>query len=338
MKIYIALLPLCYLVACQPSSQSNNMNYKTTGTIVCYDTALDALLDSTAKAEIIATGYKWSEGPLWVEAHNMLLFSDIPANTVYKWTEVAGAEVYLTPSGYTGMAERTGEIGSNGLILDAAGRLVLCQHGNRQMAAMNAPLDSPEAKFIALATSYNGKRLSSPNDAVYHSNGELYFTDPPYGLVSQNDNDPEKEIPFNGVYKVKTNGEVILLVDSIPRPNGIAFLPGEKQIIISSSDGEKPFWYRYDLAGDSLTNGCIFYNAQPHKKPGVKGSPDGLKIDKEGNVFATGPGGVFVFNKAGKLLGLVQLSEPASNIALSPDEKTMYITNNMQILRLKMRK
>ena len=151
--------------------------------------------------------------------------------------------MYLTPSGYTDSVKRGGEVGSNGLILDKDGNLVMCQHGDRRMARMDAPLDKPAPKFITLADKYNGKRFNSPNDAVYNSAGELFFTDPPYGLESQSDNDPKKEIPFNGVYKVKTNGEVILLVDSITRPNGRAFLPGGKKLIIACSDPAKPNWY-----------------------------------------------------------------------------------------------
>ncbi len=264
--------------------------------------------------------------------------ADVPMNTIYKWTEEKGKEVYLTPSGYTDSIKRDGEMGSNGLTTDNEGNLVLCQHGNRQMARMDAPLDKPEAKFISLANSYNGKKFSSPNDAVYNSKGELFFTDPPYGLETQGDDDPKKELPFNGVYKVKKNGEVILLVDSITRPNGLAFLPGEKKLIIANSDPAKPYWYIYDVGqNDSLQNGKIFYDASAAMGKGVKGLPDGFKIDKNGNVFATGPGGVWIFNSEGKLLGKIKFTESTSNCALSPDEKTLYVTNDMNVLRIKLR-
>jgi gluconolactonase len=203
------------------------------------------------------------------------------------------------------------------------------------MARMDAPLNNPQPKFVSLATNYNGKRFSSPNDAVFNSKGELFFTDPPYGLPTKSDNDPGKETTFNGVYKVKTNGEVILLVDSLPRPNGIAFFPGEKKLLISDSDPAKPNWYIYDVDGDKLTNGRIFYHAVSEK--GMKGLPDGLKIDRQGNVFATGPGGIHIFNKDGKLLGKLKLDEATSNCSLSADQKTLYITNNMYVLRFKMR-
>ena len=326
------------IAACNNDKENKEqMNYKNIGAIERFDAALDNIISANAKPEIIAEGFEWSEGPLWVEKHNMLLFSDVPMNTVYKWTEVKGKEVYLKPSGYTGTEPSLcKEPGSNGLVFDKNGNLVLCQHGNRQMARMDAPLDKPEAKFITLADKYNGKRFSSPNDAVYNSAGELFFTDPPYGLQTQDDSDAKKEISFNGVYKVKTNGEVILLVDSITRPNGIALTSDEKKLIVACSDGAHPNWYIFDISGDSLTNGKIFYGAVEEAKT-MKGGPDGFKIDKNGNVFATGPGGVYIFNNEGKKLGHIKLDDATSNIALSPDEKTIYITNDMYVLRLKMR-
>ncbi len=320
---------------CNSPGKKENTVYQKTGYLEKYDAALDSIISAGAPAEIIAEGFDWSEGPLRVEQHRMLLFSDIPTNIIYKWTEEKGKEIYLTPSGYTDTAKRSGELGSNGLILDKDGYLVLCQHGDRRMARMDTPLDKPAPRFITLADKYNGKRLNSPNDAVYNSAGELFFTDPPYGLETQSDNDPEKELPFNGVYKVKTNGELVLLVDSITRPNGLAFLPGEKQLIIACSDPAKPNWYMYDVLGDSLVNGKVFYSAAAELSKGEIGLPDGLKIDKKGNVFATGPGGLFIFNSDGKLLGRLRLDNPASNCALSPDEKTIYITNDMYVLRLK---
>jgi len=308
--------------------------YRTIGSIERYDSTINNIISTNAKIEIIAEGLDWSEGPLWVEKYHMLLWSDVPKNIVYKWTKQKGQEVYLTPSGYTDTVKRGGEMGSNGLLLDPKGNLVLCQCGNRQMARMDAPLNNPSAKFISLAKNYAGKKFSSPNDAAYHPNGDLYFTDPPYGLEKQA-NDPKIETPYNGVYKVKKNGEVKLLIDSIARPNGIAFFPGGKQLLIANSDGAKPNWYIYDVVGDSLKNGKIFYsNVNRDRK--LKGLPDGLKIDSKGHVFATGPGGVFVFNSKGTLLGKIAVPESTSNCSLSADEKTLYITNDMYVLRVKM--
>ncbi|HZH94943.1 MAG TPA: SMP-30/gluconolactonase/LRE family protein, partial [Flavisolibacter sp.] len=201
---YLFIIPLLAALGCAAQAP-----YKATGTIERHDSSINAILSPAAKAEIIATGFDWSEGPLWIEKSKMLLFSDIPVNTIYKWTEKGGIEVYLKPSGYTGTAKRDGEPGSNGLILDKKGNLVLCQHGDRRMARMNAPINKPAPKFISLAGNYRGKKLNSPNDAVYNSKGELFFTDPPYGL-EKGTTDPKKELPFQGVYKVKTSGEVVL--------------------------------------------------------------------------------------------------------------------------------
>ena len=337
MKKIISTFLICTLLSCNNNSYTKPAMYKTTGTIIQYDEALNSIIDTTTKAEIIAEGFEWSEGPLWIEKYNMLLFSDVPKNTVYKWTEENGKEIYLKPSGYTGTTpSKCKEPGSNGLTLDNEGNLVLCQHGDRQMGKMDAPLDKPEAKYISLASKFEGKRFSSPNDCVYNSAGELFFTDPPYGLQTQDDTDLLKEIKHNGVYKVKKDGKVILLVDSITRPNGLAFFPGEKKLLIANSDPAKPIWYIYDVNSDSLINGEIFYDASAHDKS-WNGLPDGFKIDENGNVFATGPGGVYIFNSGGKKLGLIRLDNSTSNCALSKDEKTLFITNDMYVLRIKLR-
>ena len=327
-------LGICLLLAACNSTPEHEM--KRIGNVERLDPALDVILRQDAQAEIIADGFDWSEGPVWVPEQNMLLFSDIPPNKIFKWTEQKGLELYLTPSGYTGTIQRGGEIGSNGLLLDSDGRLVLCQHGDRRMAYMNAPLTAPAPDFVTIADNYQGKKLNSPNDAVYRkSTGDLYFTDPPYGL-EKNMADPLKEIPFQGVYKVSPQGAVTLLIDSISRPNGIAFMPGEKQMIVASSDPAKAAWYIYDIPeNDSLVSAGILYDATDAVKTG-KGLPDGLKIDRQGNIFATGPGGIWIFNKDFKLLGKFRVPEACSNIAFSPDEKTLYITNDMNVLRLKL--
>jgi len=309
---------------------------KTIGHIERLDAELDKVMMPGARAEIIAEGMDWSEGPLWVEKHKMLLWSDVPRDTIWKWTEKGGKQVYLTPSGYTGNIPRKGEKGSNGLLLDPAGNLVLCMCGDRRMAKMDAPLHAPRPKFITLAGSYEGRKFDSPNDGVYSNTGELYFTDPPYGLERQQ-NDPLKEMKVQGVYKVKKNGEVVLLIDSLSRPNGIAFFPGGKQVLVTNSGGPNPGWYIYDVTEKGLANGRLFYSAKD-RGAGMRGAPDGLKIDKNGYVFSGAPGGIWIFNKSGKLIGkLSGLPAPASNCTFSADEKTLYITNDMNILRLKLR-
>ena len=327
---------MLFILLLASSSCSVQKIYPTIGNIERLDESINDIVSANAKAEIIAEGFEWSEGPLWIEKNNMLLFSDIPRNAIYKWTEKNGAELYLQPAGYTGSEKRGGETGSNGLMLDNNGNLVLCQHGDRRMARMDAPVDKPLPKFISIADSWQGKKLNSPNDGTFNSKGELFFTDPPYGL-EKGMKDPLKEIPFQGVFKVNNTGEVQLITDTLSRPNGIAFFPGEQTFIVANSDGNKPNWYAFDInANNEVINGRIWYSAAGYDKS-LKGGNDGLKIDRNGNVFATGPGGIWIFNKNGKLLGKLRLNEAASNVTLSPDEKTLYITNDMYIVRFKMR-
>lgn len=318
-------------------SCNNKAQLKTIGMLERIDPSLDTIISLGAKAEIIAEGFEWSEGPLWVEKHKMLLFSDVPTNIIYKWTEEKGAEVYLKPSGYTGTEpSKSKEPGSNGLLLNKEGRLVLCQHGDRRMARMDAPLDQPAAKFTTLADRIDGKRLSSPNDAAYDHRGNLYFTDPPYGLPMQNDNDPTKETSFNGVYRVLDDGRSIVVTNTLSRPNGLAFFPGG-QLLVANCDPAKPEWWLFHPTDiDTIIHPKLFYSVAGYDKK-LKGLPDGLKIDSKGNVFATGPGGLYILNKEGKLIGRLHLDNATSNCALSPDEKTLYITNDMYVLRLKMR-
>ncbi|MDH4088955.1 MAG: SMP-30/gluconolactonase/LRE family protein [Cyclobacteriaceae bacterium] len=309
---------------------------KTIGTIERIDPALDAIVNTNAKVEVIADGFNWSEGPLWIEDQQMLIFSDVPENIVYKWSAAGGKEVYLTTSGYTGSnSPYSGEEGSNGLTLNNEGKLVLCQHGDRRVSLMDAPINAPRPSFITISDNFEGKKLNSPNDAVFNKKGDLFFTDPPYGLPRQAES-TIKEIPFNGVYRA-SGGRTSLLTDSVTRPNGIAFLPGEKTLLVANSDPEKALWYAFDLSeNDSIINARIFHDAREAAKS-EPGLPDGLKVDKNGNVFASGPGGVWIFNQYGKLLGKIRITENVSNCGFSTDEKTLYITADMYLVRVKLR-
>ena len=308
---------------------------RTAGSIERLDPGLNSIISPDARVEVIATGFDWSEGPLWVEKEEMLLFSDVPKNTVYKWTEENGLEPYLRPSGYTGSAPRGGETGSNGLLLTSRGKLMLCQHGDRRLAIMNAPLNEPAADFISVADNYEGKKFNSPNDAVLRSNGDVFFTDPPYGMEKRA-NDPGREISFQGIYKADSNGQVTLLTDSISRPNGIALTPDEKTLVVANSDPKKAIWYTFDLdSRDSLINPGILMDvtAETGKAPGL---PDGLKIDKEGTIFASGPGGIWIFAKDRTLLGKVRVEGVASNCAIDSDRNILYVTADSLVLRVKM--
>jgi gluconolactonase len=264
----------------------------------------------------------------------MLLYSDIPRNKIYKWTKEKGIEVYLDSAGYTGENIRGGELGSNGLLLNSKGQLVLCQHGDRRMAMMDADLATPQSRFISIVDSWNGKKFNSPNDATYRSDGALFFTDPPYGL-ERNMEDSLKEIPFQGVYMFH-DGKLRLLIDSITRPNGIALLNNEKSLLVANSDPEKPFWYLFDLNDeDSLVAPRIFYNSKVDMGEGINGLPDGLKVTSRGYVFATGPGGVYIFNPLGKLIGRIRIPQSCSNVGLDEIGKNLFITADSQVFMFK---
>ena len=336
-----SILPLCTTLvfvsivlpfsSCQ-AQEGKKVNFE----IERFDPSLDAVIGKEIELEVLAEGLDWTEGPLWVEEHQMLLFCDIPPNRIYKWTAEGGTELYLTPSGYTQDTQRGGEVGSNGLLLDPDGHLVLCQHGDRRMAKMVAPLDAPKPEYVTLADNYQGKKFNSPNDAVYKSNGDLYFTDPPYGL-EKNVHDPLKEIPFQGVYRLSADGEVTLLLDSLTRPNGIAFLPDEETIIIANSDPGKVHWYAYDVDDQGLLgNGRIFFDASEASKS-APGMPDGLKVDDEGIVFATGPGGIWIFDAAGQALGRIKIGQLVSNVSLSGDGNILFVTADDNLLKLKIK-
>jgi gluconolactonase len=328
---------LAYIIIVLTSSCKVMNEIKTIGSIERLDPSLDNIISKDASIEIIGEGFEWSEGPLWIAAEQMLLFSDVPKNTVYKWTEKKSIEVYLTPSGYTGtLPSQSNEPGSNGLTLDNGGNLVLCQHGDRRIAKMNTPLNAPQPAFSSIADHYEGKKFNSPNDVVCRSNGDLFFTDPPYGLPKQ-ENDSSKEISFQGVYKISIHGEVTLLVDSMTRPNGIALTPDEKTLIVSNSDPEKAVWYAFDIDdNDLLVNQRVFFDVTKNTAS-EKGLPDGLKIDKQGNIFATGPGGIWIFNQHGKLIGKIKIPEATANCALADDDKTLYLTADMYIIKVKLR-
>ena len=333
---------LIFIWSCGTNSTSNTSSenqqnietpYPTLGNIERLDSALNEMLAPNANIEVLAEGFDWSEGPVWVPEHDFLLFSDIPPNRIYQWKEGDSISLYLTPSGYTGSENLEGEPGSNGLLLDGEGRLVLCQHGDRRMARMNAPLDNPQPKFITLVDRYEGKRLNSPNDATYHSSGDLYFTDPPYGLP-QNVDDPAKELEFQGVYRLSADSTLTLLTQELSRPNGIAFSPDEKTLYVANSDPERAIWMAYDVSAEgTIENERVFYDATALVGQ-EKGLPDGLKTDLQGNLFATGPGGVWIFSPEGTVLGKIKTGQATANCAFNEDYSVLYITADMYLLRV----
>lgn len=335
------ILATCLLLSCsapetsKPVTSDNKAAEKPAAPvvkIVRLDPALDKLIPIDAKVEKLSDGYQWSEGPVWNKQNKYLLFSDIPNNRIIKWQEGKGAGDYLKPAGYTGSEPFTGkEPGTNGLIYDAAGRLTACAHGDRAVIR----LEDDGKKRTTLADKYEGKRLNSPNDLVFKSNGDLYFTDPIYGLPKGAD-DPKRELDFCGVYRLSKDGKVTLLTREITRPNGIAFSPDEKKLYVASSDPDKAIWMVYDVKADgTLANGKVFFDATAWAKEKRPGLPDGMKVDQSGNLWVTGPGGVHVFTPEGKHLGTIDTGVPTANVGFGDDGSTLYITANKELLRLK---
>ena len=301
------------------------------GRIVRLDPRFDMLVPPHATLEKIAEGFIWVEGPLWDRKGGYLLFSDIPKNSVYKWKEGKGVSLFLKPSGYTGSKPFEGkEPGSNGLTFDAEGRLVLCQHGDRRIARLDR-----DGRFTVLADRYQGKRINSPNDLVFKSNGDLYFTDPPFGLPKAFD-DPGKETPFQGVYRLSRDGTLTLLIRDIKAPNGIAFSPDEKTLYVSDVNYERSAWLAYDVqSGGTVANGRVFADASRWKKPPFFG-PDGFKVDQQGNLFGARPGGVSVFAPDGRHLGSIETGAPTSNVNWGEDGTTLFITGGSAVYQIRL--
>jgi gluconolactonase len=293
------------------------------------DPALDAVLATDAAIEKLAEGFNWSEGPTWFQ--DSVVFSDVPEKVIYQWKPgTTAATVFMKPSGLLNPRPGFREQGSNGLGVDAQGRLLICQHGERRIARVEK-----DGTQTALADKFEGKRFNSPNDLVVRKNGDLYFTDPPYGLEGL-DKSPLKELDFNGVYRLAADGKVTAIIKDLPFPNGIGLSPDEKILYVAVSDQNAPRVMAYDVQADGgVANGRVFFDATPLKSAERKGSCDGLKVDAQGNVWATGPGGVLVLSPAGKHLGTVLTGQATGNCAWGDDGSTLYVTADMFLYRVK---
>ncbi len=339
------ILVFVMLISCNNARKSDEklnpveetkQEYQKTGSVDRFSDALDMIVAPGERPEIIAEGFEWSEGPLWLPDQQMVIFSDIPNNSIFQWSEKEGLKLYLKPSGYTDTIPRGGETGSNGLLLDQQGNLILCQHGDRRMARMMAPVGKPEADFATITGRWEGKRFNSPNDAVFSKNGDLYFTDPAYGMEFRYD-DPNREMDFTGVFMYDTDGEITLLTDQLPAPNGIGLSPDESRLYVANSGGgERSIWMVYGFAEDgSLTQGSVFHDASVASDT-LKGAPDGLVVREDGIIFATGPGGVWIFNPEGDHLGIVRTGQATSNCTLGSGGKYLYMTADMYLMRIRL--
>lgn len=297
------------------------------------DPSLDALIAPDAVIEQLASGFSWAEGPVWRAAHGDLLFSDVPRNTIYRWRADSGLTVFLRPSGYSGANPPGRELGSNGLTLDRKGALLMADHGNRLVARLNDILYTK----ITIAERFQGKRFNSPNDLVVRRNGDVYFTDPPFGLRGLNQ-DPAKELAVSGVYRVAATGAVSLLSDALEYPNGIAFSPDERTLYVSNADGARAIWMAYEIRADgSLGAGRVFFDATALAKAGRRGVPDGMRVDVRGNLFAAGPGGILILSPQGKHLGTIITGQPTANCTFGDDGSTLYMTANDRLMRVRLR-
>jgi gluconolactonase len=302
------------------------------GKVISLDPVLQTLIDPNEQLEILGEGFEWSEGPIWVKDGNYLLFSDVPMNVIYKWKEGEKITEFLRPSGYTGLMPYSNEPGSNGLTLSNDGKnLIACEHGDRRITQM--PLAGKGGKFT-LADTWEGKRFNSPNDIVQAKSGQIYFTDPPYGLPDYVD-DPSREINLFGVYRISNSHKVTLEIKDLTRPNGVALSPDHKILYVAQSD-TLAIIMAYPINPDgSLGKGKLLFDASYLMQQGLKGYPDGLKVDEKGNIFSSGPGGVLIINPKGKLLGRIETGAATANLAWGEDGKTLFITADMYLLKIK---
>jgi gluconolactonase len=306
------------------------VNAETIGRIERLDAGLDAVVDANAHIEVLASGFTWTEGPVWVggATDGHLLFSDIPRNSIFRWTPSHGIQLFMNPSGYTGVDYYGLEPGSNGLALDREGRLLLCEHGDRRISKL-----TQGGGKLTLVDRFEGKRLNSPNDLCVDSTGVIYFTDPPYGLPQRAD-DPRRELDFCGVFRLDPSGQLTLLTKQLARPNGIGLSPDEKTLYVAQSDPEMPIWMAFPLTAEkTVGEGRLIYDAKKHIEE-FPGLPDGLTVSPSGIIFGSGPGGIYVLSPEGKLLGRLITGGRTSNCTIGADGVSLYITADDKLCRI----
>jgi gluconolactonase len=321
LKLAGVLVSLIAAASCRPEQANSGV-----GSILRVDPRFDALVAANARIEKLADGFVFTEGPVWIQSESRLLFSDVRANVLYQWTEAEGASPLIDPV-FEGDLTGRGSVSSNGLTLDEEGRLIICEHGNRLISRLEA-----DGTRTTLVDNYQGRRLNSPNDAVYSADGSLYFTDPPYGLEGLEES-PLRELDFNGIYRLPPNGELELLYADQTRPNGIALSPDETTLYVANSDANQKAWYAYDVGDEGLTNPRVFYDVNDQT---AEGSADGMTVDLAGNIFATGPGGVWVFAPNGTHLGNIQPDEVPANVGWGDDGRTLYMTARTGLYRIRL--
>jgi gluconolactonase len=310
------------------------MTYPIVGQIHRRSPALDVVVAPDAPIQQLAEGFIWAEGPVWVRDGGYLVFSDVPGNVMYRWSEADGVSEFLNPSGYAGPpTDAFAEPGQNGMALDAAGDLLVCDHGNRALGKVD--LKTRNKTF--LLDRYQGKRFNSPNDLAVAKSGAIYFTDPTYGLKGRNAS-PLRELDFNGVYRLRPDGTLDLLDADLTFPNGIALSPDERRLYVSVSDPKGPKLMVYDLGPDGLpTSKAVFFDAMALQEAGGTGLPDGMCLDTEGRLYATGPGGVLVLTPDAELIGVIETGTAIANCAFGEDGSTLFLASNHTLARVRLK-
>ena len=335
-RVGFGAMVLAAAVACgggtpaeEPASPVSSALDTGAGTIVRIDPMFDELVPADAVIELLADGFGFTEGPHWIEYHGLyggaVLFSDIPGNAIQLWSSDRTVTPFLSPV-FEGDSDAA-MAGSNGITTDADGRVLFTEHGNRRISRIEA-----DGSRVIVVDTHEGNRLNSPNDLIFHSDGSLYFTDPPYGLAQQ-DEDPAKELDVNGIYRLSPEGTLTLLA-SQTRPNGIGFSPDESLLYVANSDNASRVWMVYDVVEDgSLDNGRVFADVTDDAAEGV---PDGLKVDARGNLWGTGPGGIWVFDPTGRHLGSIQPDERPVNLTFGgPEGTTLFMTAQTGLYRVR---
>lgn len=327
-------VPLLAILAACTRKEVPPPRFAAIGHLQSFDRSFSDVVAGDARIEKLSEGFTWSEGPAWVRNGGYLLFTDVPENKLYRWSEDAGLSVLLSPSGYSGPEQATlREAGANGLYAEPGGTVLLADSGTRIVAR----LDPATRKKTPLATQFEGHRFNSPNDLVRRSDGVVFFTDPPYGLKGMNDS-PVKQLRYNGVYRLDTDGSVHLLDDSLSLPNGIALSPDARTLYVANSDPERPIWMAYTLdAAGAVTGKRVFADASDLVAKDAPGLPDGMAVSADGHLFATGPGGVIVFAPDGRRLGRIETGEPISNCTFGNDGHTLYMTSHAMLARVRVK-
>ena len=300
------------------------------GSIERLSSEMDEYISKDSKIEIIAKGFNWSEGPVWSKKLNALLFSDVPNNVIYKWDKKNGLSTFINEIGYSGIVPNSKKAGTNGLTIDQEGNLIICMHGDRRIVKLT---DWNSNEFLPVATSFNNKLFNSPNDLVYNSKKELFFTDPPYGLRN-GDNDKLKELQFNGVFRLSNDGELKVLIKNLSRPNGIAISIDEKTLYVANSDSKNPVIMKYKITDEGVENPEVFFDGSVLSKKDI-GLFDGLKVHPSGTIFATGPGGVLLINKEGNHIGTIRTKVRSANCSFDDKFEYLYMTSHQYLTRIR---